>query len=66
MGLTSGGVGFIFLGCILFFDRGLLALGNVPFRIVVPVLIGFEAFIPDRLSDGHWTIQSYRIFCEAT
>lgn len=37
VGLTAGGIGFILLGCILFFDRGLLAMGNVRICLFSPL-----------------------------
>ncbi|CAN1146618.1 Vesicle transport protein GOT1, partial [Linum perenne] len=41
LGLIGFGIFFSFLGIILFFDRGLLALGNVLWLIGVAVLLGW-------------------------
>ncbi|CAF0824221.1 unnamed protein product [Adineta steineri] len=42
LGLTIFGVGFIFLGMIFLFDKGLLAVGNILFLAGLSMIIGFE------------------------
>ncbi|PVF95431.1 putative GOT1-membrane protein required for ER to Golgi transport, partial [Serendipita vermifera] len=42
VGLTSFGAFFMFLGVILFFDGGLLALGNILFVSGLTLIIGVE------------------------
>uniref|UniRef100_A0A8D2I710 Vesicle transport protein GOT1B n=1 Tax=Urocitellus parryii TaxID=9999 RepID=A0A8D2I710_UROPR len=42
MGLTGFGVFFLFFGMILFFDKALLAIGNVLFVADVAFVIGLE------------------------
>ncbi|XP_055009494.1 golgi transport 1Ba isoform X2 [Boleophthalmus pectinirostris] len=42
MGLTGFGVFFLFFGMILFFDKALLAIGNVLFVVGLAFVIGLE------------------------
>ncbi|CAF0984454.1 unnamed protein product [Adineta steineri] len=42
LGLSIFGGGFIFLGMIFFFDKGLLAVGNILFLAGLSMIIGFE------------------------
>ncbi|CAF1032133.1 unnamed protein product [Adineta ricciae] len=42
LGLSIFGVGFIFLGMIMLFDKGLLAVGNILFLAGLSMIIGFE------------------------
>jgi hypothetical protein len=54
IGLTGFGVGFLFLGIVLFFDRGLLAMGNILFVAGIACIIGLEGtynffFKPQKL-----------------
>ncbi|KAL5570478.1 hypothetical protein UlMin_027053 [Ulmus minor] len=43
IGLTGFGVFFSFLGIIFFFDKGLLAMGNILFISGVTLTIGFKS-----------------------
>ncbi|XP_016135795.1 golgi transport 1Ba isoform X1 [Sinocyclocheilus anshuiensis] len=42
MGLTGFGVFFLFFGMILFFDKALLAIGNIFFVVGLAFVIGLE------------------------
>lgn len=42
VGLAGFGISFLFLGIILFFDRGLLAIGNILFITGLTFVIGLE------------------------
>ncbi|XP_065836017.1 vesicle transport protein GOT1B-like isoform X3 [Oscarella lobularis] len=42
IGLSGFGVVFLFLGMVLFFDRGLLAMGNILFLAGLAFVIGLE------------------------
>ncbi|PQM40652.1 vesicle transport protein GOT1 [Prunus yedoensis var. nudiflora] len=43
LGLLGFGLFFTFLGVVLFFDRGLLALGNIFWLTGVALLLGFRS-----------------------
>lgn len=45
VGLSLAGVVFVFLGILLFFDRGLITLGNLLFITGVPLAVGVERTI---------------------
>uniref|UniRef100_A0A8C6V104 Uncharacterized protein n=1 Tax=Neogobius melanostomus TaxID=47308 RepID=A0A8C6V104_9GOBI len=42
LGLTGFGVFFLFFGMILFFDKALLAIGNILFVVGLAFMIGLE------------------------
>ncbi|XP_072034795.1 vesicle transport protein GOT1B-like [Amphiura filiformis] len=42
VGLTGFGVFFLFLGIMFFFDKGLLAIGNILFLVGLSFVIGLE------------------------
>ncbi|KAJ6680411.1 GOT1/SFT2-LIKE VESCICLE TRANSPORT PROTEIN FAMILY [Salix purpurea] len=43
LGLIGFGIFFTFLGALLFFDRGLLALGNIFWLSGVAILLGWQS-----------------------
>ena len=42
IGLTGFGMAFLFLGVVMFFDKGLLAMGNILFLAGLAFVIGVE------------------------
>ncbi|KAL8161782.1 hypothetical protein V2J09_013271 [Rumex salicifolius] len=45
LGLVGFGIFFTFLGVVLFFDKGLLALGNILWLIGVSILLGRQSML---------------------
>ncbi|XP_057835814.1 vesicle transport protein GOT1 [Cryptomeria japonica] len=54
MGLTGFGVLFFFLGIIFFFDKGLLAMGNILFLAGVMLTIGVKSTVQFFMKRSHY------------
>ncbi|PIN11838.1 Ferric reductase-like protein [Handroanthus impetiginosus] len=54
LGLTGFGVFFSFLGIILLFDKGLLAIGNILFLSGVMITIGLKSSMQFFLKRSHF------------
>jgi hypothetical protein len=58
IGLTGFGVLFTFLGIIFFFDKGLLAMGNILFVAGVMLTIGMKSTISFFLKPRNYKLVS--------
>ncbi|KAK9009673.1 hypothetical protein V6N11_036202 [Hibiscus sabdariffa] len=56
LGLIGFGISFTFLGVTLFFDRGLLALGNILWLAGVVVLIGWYSTLQLSRKNYKWLL----------
>ncbi|EOY17141.1 Got1/Sft2-like vescicle transport protein family isoform 4, partial [Theobroma cacao] len=66
LGLTGFGIFFSFLGIIFFFDKGLLAMGNILFISGVTLTIGLKStmqFFMKRQNSGDNFFWCWLLFC---
>jgi hypothetical protein len=56
IGLTGFGILFSFLGIIFFFDKGLLAMGNILFIAGVTLTIGLKSTISFFLKPRNYKV----------
>jgi len=65
--LTGFGMFFTFLGVLMFFDRGLLAIGNLLFLTGVTVGLGLkkdrEIFLSKKKITGHHLFHTWNLSC---
>jgi hypothetical protein len=59
IGLTGFGVLFTFLGIIFFFDKGLLAMGNILFVAGVMLTIGMKSTVSFFLKPRNYKVVSF-------